>query len=1500
MNTLNNNMKRLVVLLIFLALGSVKQLKAQCTAASASDSIQMVNFYNHFSGEDWSFATNWLTGPLESWSGVTLTEDGCHVEAITLANVGLIGNGLLDLQLPELTFLDLSGSVGIEGNLVEFTGMPKLEWFVMANTSVSGPLVDYQYLPNLKYITLYNNQLSGELPLFDSCESLVSLNLQANQLTGSIPNISLPLLTDLNVGENNMSGEIPDLSEGCPNMQQLLLASNNFEGELHDMSVYDNLLTINCRDNNLSGLIPIVNLPSMGEIDLRNNNFTGPFPDISNTSGLRIYLGGNNLVGNLPDFSELAINALDICPNNLIGVAPPFEDFPNLNFLQYQNIDFSCLNGVQLSGYVYLDENENCIFDETETGLGSIKVSDGDASYYVFSDNSGYFEINSEIGEHQIFPQLPNLLWNYSCPENLPLTVTSFSYDDDFQNLNMGLTAVQTCTDLSVEIWTPFFRACDQLPLFVDYCNLGTSTAEDAYVDVVLPEGNSSYSIVEDYEVLEDGRVRIYLGDIPMAFCGQIKIMLALDCDTVLGSTACAEVTIYPESDCNQAQPVWDGSDIQVRSSCEGDEIIFVISNVGESMQTPNTFRCYEDDVLSNIEYYQLEAGEEMTVSIPANGKAHRLTAYCNEGNPFHDYVQRVQELCGPAPFSLGFVNSSPNSNLAFSRDKFCTEVIGAYDPNDKTATPAGVSGERFVSPNQEIEYRIRFQNTGNDTAFWVQLVDTIDVAQLDIESLETRVASHNYTYQATGNVVTWTFNNILLPDSTTNETDSHGYVEFIIQQKANNPDGALIENFADIYFDNNEPVRTNTTMNTVCSDFDFLDLESLVDLEAASLENSSINVGETAMLLSEFNLEAETIALMQSDWQLEGNQINVVYNFVNDGIGCAPTQNQIAENLSLEGLSAGVYEINIDYNLAALPSNTTLTLSVLPAAPTISGTDISQPLCVGSSGFALSAEGSNVQWYADMQLQELLGEGNEYVAAAEWSVIYLVQSVDGLQSEPLAININGAVTPQFDIAENFCPQANIPELPGASLEGIPGTWSPALIDPQDVAGGPYVFTPDAGNCAESTTLIITPDQPAQPSFNLPQFCVFDEIPSLPETSLEGIPGTWSPAAIDPMNTEGGPYVFSPDIGNCAETTTVMITPELAIQPSFNLPEFCALDEVPALPETSLEGIPGTWSPAIIDPANAEGGPYVFSPASGNCAESTSVTITASTALQPSFNLPQSSCQFEEIELPEASLENLSGSWSPSSINTAMPGVYTFTFQADAACSEAYSYSIEIEPALTPEFESIDICLGDNPQSLETAAEELGLNGSWEPAEIDASQAGTTDYLFTPDAALCAEQASLSVTVVSVELGILYESGTLSTNIEDAISYQWYQGDELVSESSSHIPTTSGTYFVSITSSEGCSTISESIVVELESVSVQDLQSSSVALSPNPFASALNISLSNPAPASIEVFDLRGRLLVSQTISVDYTLDTASWPSGMYLLKVSQGDWTSTKRIIHE
>jgi uncharacterized repeat protein (TIGR01451 family) len=149
---------------------------------------------------------------------------------------------------------------------------------------------------------------------------------------------------------------------------------------------------------------------------------------------------------------------------------------------------------------------------------------------------------------------------------------------------------------------------------------------------------------------------------------------------------------------------------------------------------------------------------------------------------------------------------------LANNTQAFNNTVTGSYDPNDKTVrTSSGLSDTQyFPTDDQWVDYTIRFQNTGTDTAFQVAVVDTIDV-DLDLSTLEILVASHAFTPSFDADrVLRFSFDDIMLPDSSVNEAASHGLISFRLRPIAGIAAGTEIHNAADLYFDFNPPVHTN------------------------------------------------------------------------------------------------------------------------------------------------------------------------------------------------------------------------------------------------------------------------------------------------------------------------------------------------------------------------------------------------------------------------------------------------------------------------------------------------------------------------------------------------------------------------------------------------------------------------------------------------------------------------------------------------------------------
>jgi uncharacterized repeat protein (TIGR01451 family) len=138
----------------------------------------------------------------------------------------------------------------------------------------------------------------------------------------------------------------------------------------------------------------------------------------------------------------------------------------------------------------------------------------------------------------------------------------------------------------------------------------------------------------------------------------------------------------------------------------------------------------------------------------------------------------------------------------------YCGNVVNSFDPNDKLVYPTNTTGI-----DEWLTYTINFQNTGTDTAYHIIVRDTLD-SYLNLGSFTYLASSHNPQIDIDGNAVMFNFPRINLVDSLHNEAESHGWVQYKIKTLAALPPLVTIKNKASIYFDDNDPVVTNTTSN--------------------------------------------------------------------------------------------------------------------------------------------------------------------------------------------------------------------------------------------------------------------------------------------------------------------------------------------------------------------------------------------------------------------------------------------------------------------------------------------------------------------------------------------------------------------------------------------------------------------------------------------------------------------------------------------------------------
>jgi uncharacterized repeat protein (TIGR01451 family) len=152
--------------------------------------------------------------------------------------------------------------------------------------------------------------------------------------------------------------------------------------------------------------------------------------------------------------------------------------------------------------------------------------------------------------------------------------------------------------------------------------------------------------------------------------------------------------------------------------------------------------------------------------------------------------------------------DANPKNNIYIIIDT----VRGGFDPN-----------EMFVSPNgcipdgtNQLQYSINFENTGNDTAFNIYVMDTLpgNVDPHSLRLVSVSAPMNIYSFKTNlYNIVKFDFPNINLLDSS-HQGFCDGNVTFNIHLNNGISNGTVIFNHAGIFFDSNPVVMTNTVDN--------------------------------------------------------------------------------------------------------------------------------------------------------------------------------------------------------------------------------------------------------------------------------------------------------------------------------------------------------------------------------------------------------------------------------------------------------------------------------------------------------------------------------------------------------------------------------------------------------------------------------------------------------------------------------------------------------------
>jgi len=677
-----------------------------------------------------------------------------------------------------LTYLDCGSNIGIHS-------LPSLPSSLITLNCYGDSLTVLPTLPStLVQIGCSNNQLTS-LPSLPA--GLIYLSCQSNPSLASLPALpttlkvinsyycnlsSLPALPDsllvLNVNYNRQLAQIPSL----PAHLQELHASHCNLGALP--SLVSTLAWLECDSNHISALPPLT--VSVSHISCSYNNLTsiGPFA------------GGPYNTGTVYPLGVYQWFNLDCSHNHITSISPlPINNWqPTGNTMQL-NVSYNNLTSLPaIYGYWTVDISHN-------PTLSCLERLD-----YV--TNYDYTATAITCMPNKVNPSL-SPVYAPADPNNLPLC-NNTSGCPFYYNIsgNTHIDTAANCQTDSLYNYAPL-RGVKVLmsshgtvvKQSYTYGNYGEySIKADSLTAYSLSVDTSSIPFHVTCPVLEYRAVTLSLAD-SLALHQDFGLRCA-GADNGVQSIIARIRYLVPSTITINAG---DMALLSYGGSCHISSSGTVTTTLGPhiSYQGPAAGALTPTSVSGNVITYAVPEFD----SLPAG--AFSIIVLSDTSSQSTYVVTSVQ--------TDGGIDANP-SNDAMT---YQLTIYSSLDPNEKSVSPINA----VDTGSQWLDYTIFFQNTGNDTAYLVVIKDTLS-SHVDPLSFQYLASDHKVLTDVVGRVVTFTFPKVNLLDSLHHTSQSTGWVQYRVKTDGGLALGTQVSNTAYIYFDQNQPIVTNTTVNIV------------------------------------------------------------------------------------------------------------------------------------------------------------------------------------------------------------------------------------------------------------------------------------------------------------------------------------------------------------------------------------------------------------------------------------------------------------------------------------------------------------------------------------------------------------------------------------------------------------------------------------------------------------------------------------------------------------
>lgn len=604
---------------------------------------------------------------------------------------------------------------------------------------------------------------------------------------------------------------------------------SNSDGEIEVIEA-EQVKSLNINSSNILNLLGISNFTNLQQLDCSNNQLTSL--DVSTCIDLAALYCGFNQLNSLNTTNCINLSYLS-CKQNQLTTLDASSCF-NLNYLECGGNDLTSLNVTGLSALTLLTCGSNNLSDidvSTCTSLQILSCGYNQLTSIDISACSSVYSLDCEFnpqltiiniknntpfnafsGSSFEFNDCPNI--QYICSDEnktqmVQQKITNYGYTNCHVNSYCSFTPNGVYYEINGN--TKFdsnTNGCDVNDIHypnlqfsvTNGSNTGTFIANSTG-DYYVPVSAGSHTITP---VLENPT---YFNISPTSFTVNFPTLASPFtqdfCVTANGVHSNVEITLIPTT---PARPGFD-SDYKI-----------VYKNKGNQIENGTvTFTYFQEDALDLVNatpifdiqnttgnttiytwnYANLQPFETREILVTINLNSPMETPPLNAGDILSIEAQ------------ITIINN--DEDLSNNYSAVSQNILNSYDPNDKTCLEGETVAPSMVG--EYVHYVIRFENTGTYPAENIVVKDMIDTSKFDIATLIPLHGSHEFYTRINGNKVEFIFENINLDF---NDATNDGYVAFKIKTLPTLTVGQSFSNNANIYFDYNFPITTNTYTTTI------------------------------------------------------------------------------------------------------------------------------------------------------------------------------------------------------------------------------------------------------------------------------------------------------------------------------------------------------------------------------------------------------------------------------------------------------------------------------------------------------------------------------------------------------------------------------------------------------------------------------------------------------------------------------------------------------------